>query len=101
MGLIENIDDSTLLANQQAQAANNFGIAGAFNRNGNAWPALATAMRSMAFWLREAQSDAPSALVTNTLNRQKQLMGPGRNVPVTRMDFILPLMANAGGVSST
>ncbi|HTB87519.1 MAG TPA: di-heme oxidoredictase family protein [Steroidobacteraceae bacterium] len=34
-GLIENIDDSTLLANQQAQAANNFGIAGAFNRNGN------------------------------------------------------------------
>jgi CxxC motif-containing protein (DUF1111 family) len=35
LGLIENIDDSTLLANQQAQAANNFGIAGAFNRNGN------------------------------------------------------------------
>jgi CxxC motif-containing protein (DUF1111 family) len=35
VGLIENIDDSTLLANQQAQAANNFGIAGAFNRNGN------------------------------------------------------------------
>jgi CxxC motif-containing protein (DUF1111 family) len=34
-GLIENIDDSTLIANQQAQAANNFGIAGAFNRNGN------------------------------------------------------------------
>jgi CxxC motif-containing protein (DUF1111 family) len=34
-GLIENIDDSTLLANQQAQAANNFGIGGAFNRNGN------------------------------------------------------------------
>jgi CxxC motif-containing protein (DUF1111 family) len=34
-GLIENIDDSTLIANQQAQAGNNFGIAGAFNRNGN------------------------------------------------------------------
>ena len=34
-GLIENIDDSTLLANQQAQAANNFGVGGAFNRNGN------------------------------------------------------------------
>jgi CxxC motif-containing protein (DUF1111 family) len=34
-GLVENIDDSTLLANQQAQAANNFGVAGAFNRNGN------------------------------------------------------------------
>jgi CxxC motif-containing protein (DUF1111 family) len=34
-GLIENIDDSTLMANQQAQAANNFGIGGAFNRNGN------------------------------------------------------------------
>jgi CxxC motif-containing protein (DUF1111 family) len=34
-GLIENIDDSTLIANQQAQAANNFGIGGAFNRNGN------------------------------------------------------------------
>ena len=34
-GLIENIDDSTLIANQQAQAANNLGIGGAFNRNGN------------------------------------------------------------------
>jgi CxxC motif-containing protein (DUF1111 family) len=34
-GLIENIDDSTLISNQQAQAANNFGIGGAFNRNGN------------------------------------------------------------------
>ncbi len=34
-GLIENIDDSTLIANQQAQAANNFGVGGAFNRNGN------------------------------------------------------------------
>ncbi|HTD75530.1 MAG TPA: di-heme oxidoredictase family protein [Steroidobacteraceae bacterium] len=34
-GLIENIDDSTLLANQEAQAANNFGVGGAFNRNGN------------------------------------------------------------------
>ena len=34
-GLIENIDDSTLIANKQAQAGNNFGITGAFNRNGN------------------------------------------------------------------
>jgi CxxC motif-containing protein (DUF1111 family) len=34
-GLIENIDDSTLIANQQDQAANTFGIGGAFNRNGN------------------------------------------------------------------
>jgi CxxC motif-containing protein (DUF1111 family) len=34
-GLIENIDDSTLIANQQAAAANHFGIGGAFNRNGN------------------------------------------------------------------
>ena len=34
-GLIENIDDATLMANQEAQAGNNFGIAGAFNRNGN------------------------------------------------------------------
>jgi CxxC motif-containing protein (DUF1111 family) len=35
LGLIENIDDSTLMANQEAQAGNNFGIGGAFNRNGN------------------------------------------------------------------
>jgi CxxC motif-containing protein (DUF1111 family) len=34
-GLIENIDDSTLIENQQDQTANNFGIGGAFNRNGN------------------------------------------------------------------
>jgi CxxC motif-containing protein (DUF1111 family) len=34
-GLIENIDDSTLLANQAAQAGNNLGIAGTFNHNGN------------------------------------------------------------------
>jgi len=34
-GLIENIDDSTLLANQTAQAGNSQGIAGAFNHNGN------------------------------------------------------------------
>jgi CxxC motif-containing protein (DUF1111 family) len=34
-GLIENIDDSTLLANQSAQSSNSFGISGAFNHNGN------------------------------------------------------------------
>jgi len=34
-GLIENIDDATLLANQSAQSSNSFGIAGAFNHNGN------------------------------------------------------------------
>jgi CxxC motif-containing protein (DUF1111 family) len=34
-GLIENIDDSTLLANQAAQAGNNVGISGTFNHNGN------------------------------------------------------------------
>jgi CxxC motif-containing protein (DUF1111 family) len=34
-GLIENIDDSTLLANKSAQARNNFGISGTFNHSGN------------------------------------------------------------------
>jgi predicted ATPase/DNA-binding winged helix-turn-helix (wHTH) protein len=47
------------------------------------------------------QADDTPARVTSTSSRQKQLLGPGRNVPVTRMDFILPLLVNAGGVSST
>jgi CxxC motif-containing protein (DUF1111 family) len=34
-GLIENLDDSTLLRNQAANSANSFGISGAFNRSGN------------------------------------------------------------------
>jgi CxxC motif-containing protein (DUF1111 family) len=34
-GLIENIDDSTLIANRAAQARNNLGISGTFNHNGN------------------------------------------------------------------
>jgi CxxC motif-containing protein (DUF1111 family) len=34
-GLIENLDDSTLLANQKAHENNTFGISGTFNRNGN------------------------------------------------------------------
>jgi CxxC motif-containing protein (DUF1111 family) len=34
-GLVENIDDSTLLANQAANSANGLGVSGAFNRNGN------------------------------------------------------------------
>jgi CxxC motif-containing protein (DUF1111 family) len=34
-GLIENIDDATLLANQSANANNSFGVAGTFNHNGN------------------------------------------------------------------
>jgi CxxC motif-containing protein (DUF1111 family) len=34
-GLIENLDDSTLLKNQLSNLSNNFGIAGAFNHNGN------------------------------------------------------------------
>jgi CxxC motif-containing protein (DUF1111 family) len=34
-GLIENIDDSTLLANHSRQANNNLGISGTFNHNGN------------------------------------------------------------------
>jgi CxxC motif-containing protein (DUF1111 family) len=34
-GLIENLDDSTLLVNQGKNLNNNFGIAGTFNHNGN------------------------------------------------------------------
>ena len=34
-GLIENLDDSTLLNNQVNNLNNNFGVAGSFNRNGN------------------------------------------------------------------
>ena len=34
-GLIENLDDSTLLHNQAANLNNNFGISGTFNHNGN------------------------------------------------------------------
>jgi CxxC motif-containing protein (DUF1111 family) len=34
-GLIENLDDSTLLKNQAANLNNRFGISGAFNHNGN------------------------------------------------------------------
>src|SRR5579859_7915293 len=34
-GLLENLDDSTLLANRTANLNNNFGIAGDFNHNGN------------------------------------------------------------------
>jgi CxxC motif-containing protein (DUF1111 family) len=34
-GLMANIDDSTLLANQAAQANNRLGVSGAFNHNGN------------------------------------------------------------------
>jgi CxxC motif-containing protein (DUF1111 family) len=34
-GLIENLDDSTLLENQEANAHNGFGISGTFNHNGN------------------------------------------------------------------
>jgi hypothetical protein len=34
-GLIENLDDSTLLNNQVSNNNNNLGISGAFNRNGN------------------------------------------------------------------
>lgn len=34
-GLIENLDDSTLLNNQVKNLNNNVGVAGAFNRNGN------------------------------------------------------------------
>jgi CxxC motif-containing protein (DUF1111 family) len=34
-GLIENLDDSTLLQNQLANLRNDFGIAGTFNHNGN------------------------------------------------------------------
>ena len=34
-GLIENIEESTLLANAQSNAANLFGVSGTFNHNGN------------------------------------------------------------------
>ncbi len=34
-GLIENIDETTLLNNRAAQVGNSFGISGTFNRNGN------------------------------------------------------------------
>ena len=34
-GLLENLDDSTLIANQEAVAGNHLGISGTFNHNGN------------------------------------------------------------------
>ena len=34
-GLLENLDDSTLLANQATNLKNHFGVSGAFNHNGN------------------------------------------------------------------
>jgi CxxC motif-containing protein (DUF1111 family) len=34
-GLVENLDDSTLLANQATNLDNNFGVEGTFNHNGN------------------------------------------------------------------
>jgi len=34
-GLMENIDDATLVANQNAQAGNGIGVSGTFNHNGN------------------------------------------------------------------
>ncbi len=34
-GLMENIEESTLLSNQAAQSGNSFGISGTFNHNGN------------------------------------------------------------------
>jgi CxxC motif-containing protein (DUF1111 family) len=34
-GLVENLDESTLLGNQSANLNNNFGVAGTFNHNGN------------------------------------------------------------------
>jgi CxxC motif-containing protein (DUF1111 family) len=34
-GLVENLDESTLLSNQGANLNNNFGVAGTFNHNGN------------------------------------------------------------------
>lgn len=34
-GLMENIDESTLLSNQTSQSGNSFGISGTFNHNGN------------------------------------------------------------------
>jgi CxxC motif-containing protein (DUF1111 family) len=34
-GLVENLDDSTLLGNQSANLNNSFGVAGSFNHNGN------------------------------------------------------------------
>jgi predicted ATPase/DNA-binding winged helix-turn-helix (wHTH) protein len=48
----------------------------------------------------QGQPDDTPARITGS-DRQKQLLGPGRNVAVTRMDFTLPLMSNAGRVSST
>jgi CxxC motif-containing protein (DUF1111 family) len=35
VGLVENLDDSTLLTNQKTNLTNKFGITGSFNRNGN------------------------------------------------------------------
>jgi CxxC motif-containing protein (DUF1111 family) len=34
-GLVENLDDATLLANKASQSGNEFGVSGTFNRNGN------------------------------------------------------------------
>jgi len=35
LGLVENLDDATLLSNQKTNLANSLGISGSFNRNGN------------------------------------------------------------------
>ena len=42
----------------------------------------------------EDAAEADTSDQPGTFAHSKQLMGPGRNVPVTRMDFIMPLMTN-------
>jgi predicted ATPase len=45
----------------------------------------------------QQQPEQTPARIAGAGSRPKQLLGPARNVPVTRMDFILPLLSNAGG----
>jgi CxxC motif-containing protein (DUF1111 family) len=83
-GLLENLDDSTLLANQNAQANNGLGISGTFNHNGNdgtiarfGWKAQ---NKSLELFAGEAYNVEMG--ITNEIFQNERPL-PGEEIPVT------------------
>lgn len=81
-GLIENIDDSTLLANAASNASNSFGIGGDFNREGNAgtiarfgWKAQNKSLETFAGEAYLVEQGVSNELFT----QERPLPGEGQN----------------------
>lgn len=94
LGLVENLDDSTLLKNQKANLTNSFGISGTFNQNGNdgtisrfGWKAQNKSVEIFAGEAMNVEMGVTNGIFPNDRPLPEQDMLPDTGLPVACLNL--------------